>query len=348
LRAILEAVTTEIGDMFNVMDFNISQSVLSTAQGRALDLIGGLYGTARREISGAGGIESTVGAFMFYINSPHGSNITIPKGTRVLTGSSDLLSETFTYETTQDATILAGQLYAYAGIKPKFSDSVFTAGSGSLTVHDYIPGGGVTLLCRNIKPIPPQIGYELDSDYRTRIIKSIRVTASGTAEAVRFKALSFEGVRDARIEQQPYGMGSFRLLITPEVPTAGGGLVRRITPEIKEVAPIGSVMYIQLPESLPFDVSVNLTISNKVTQQNKERIRARTKTIIQRYLNNLLPGAPIVYNRLVSSIFTASSEILDVQITSFSANGTEVGRRNYTPMNNQQIVPAGISITTSV
>ena len=348
LRAMVEAITSEIGDMFSVMDFNISQSVLSTAQGRALDLIGALYGVTRREIGNAGGVESTVGSFMFYMNSVSVSDVTIPKGTKVYTASSDFLSEQFTYETTQTVTIPAGQLYAYAGIKPKFSDSAYTAGTNSLTVHDFTSGGGETVLCRNPKPIPPQVGYELDDDYRTRIVKNIRVTASGTAEAVRFKALSYEGVRDARVEQQPYGMGSFRLLIIPEVSTAGGALLRRITPEIQKVAPVGSVMYLQLPDTLPFDVHMNLTISNKLTTNQKERIRARAKTAVQRYLNNLLPGSPIVYNRLVSLIFGASSEILDVQVTSFAANGTEVARKNYTPKSEQQIVPAGISITTSV
>ena len=348
LRAIIESITSEIGDMFTVMDFNISQSVLSTAQGRALDMIGALYGVSRREISTSDGIDSTVGAFMFYINSPFGSDLIIPKGTRVYTATDSLIGEQFTYETTADAIIPAGQLYAYTGIKPRFNDSAFTAGAGTLTVHDYVPSEAVVVLCRNPKPIAPQLGYELDNDYRTRIIKNIRVTASGTAEAIRFKALSYEGVRDARIEGQKYGMGSFNLLITPENSTAGGQLLRRITPEIQKVIPAGSVMYLQLPDTLPFDVSVNLTISNNVSTQNKESIRARAKTAIQRYMNNLLPGSPIVYNRLVSLIFSASSEILDVQVTSFAANGTEVARKNYNPKTEQQIVPAGISVTTSL
>jgi hypothetical protein len=347
LRALIEGVTSEIGDLFDAMDFNLSQSVLSTAQGRALDLMGSLYNVRRRELSQTSTLTSTVGAFYFYIESAYVSDIIIPVDTTVYTSTDDFIGRQFTYKTTESITIPAGQTYAYVGIRPKFTDSVFTAGASTLVVHDFVGPVGVSIQCRNAKPIPPQMGFELDNDYRLRIIKSIRVTASGTPEAIRFKALSYEGVRDARVVQHPYGLGSFKLLIVPEKVTNGAAVVRSMVSEIREMSPAGSVMFLSLPDSLPFDMSTNLTVSNSVNASTKERIRARSKTIIERYLNNLLPGDTIVYNRLVSLIFASSSEILDVQVTSFAANGTEVIRKNYTPNYDQQIVPAGITVTTS-
>jgi uncharacterized phage protein gp47/JayE len=348
LRSIIESVTSEIGDMFTAMDFNLSQTVVSTAQGRALDLLGALYGVTRRELSQITTINSTIAAFYFYLETPYGSNIVIPAGTRVFTATDDLIGRQFTYETTESVTIPAGQLYAYSGIRPKFTDSVFTAGAGSLSIHDFVSPPNATVFCRNAKPIPPQLGFESDDDYRLRIIKNIRVTASGTAEAVRFTALSFSGVRDARIVQQPYGMGSFQVVLVPENAIAGPTLARRVLPALNAVSPVGTSMFIKLPETLPFDISVNLTLSNDISSETKERIRARARTMIQRYLGNLLPGDPIVYNRMVSLIYGAATQVLDVQITSFAANGTEVLRRNYTPKYDQQIIPAGISVTTTI
>jgi len=347
MRALIESVTTEIGDLFDAMDFNIAQSVLTTANGRALDKIGALYNVRRRELSNVTAITATVGSFYFYIDSPYISDIVIPQGTIVYTATDDFIGRQFTYQTTEATTIPAGQTYAYVGIRPKFTDSVFTAGAGTLTVHNFVAPAGVSLLCNNAKAIPSQIGYELDDDYRLRITKGIRVTSAGTPEAIRFKALSYEGVRDARVIQNPYGLGSFKLLIVPENISNGSILVRRIMNEVKAVAPAGSTMFLALPESLPFDVSVNLTISGNTTQPTRERIRSRVKSIIQRYLNNLLPGDTVVYNRMTSLIFAASTEILDVQVTTYAANGTELVRKNYTPDIDQQIVPAGITVTTS-
>ena len=348
LRSIVESITTEIGDMFNIMDFNISQSSLSTAQGRSLDLIGGLYGVNRKTISSARETESLSGRFLFYISSPVAEDINIPKGTKVYTSAGDYIGEQFIYETTSNTLIVTGQTYAYASIRPAFADAIYTAGAESLTSHSYVSPQGYLIQCTNPKPIPPTVGYESDEEYRTRIVKNIRVNSTGTVEAVRFKALSFEGVKDARIQSQKFGMGTFNLLIVPEVPIQGQVLIRRIAPEIQKVAPVGSTMYLVLPESQPFTVKVNITIGENMSSVAKESIRARVKTIIERYVDSLLPGGTVVYNRMVSLIYGASNSILDVQVNSFSVNGTEVSRNNFTPKENQQLVPSNITVTTSI
>lgn len=346
LRALIEAITSEIGDLYDAMDFNISQATLGEASGRALDLIGSLYGLERRKLSDLAATSQASGAFYFYLTSPYGSDITIPAGTRVYSSANGFVGRQFSFETTQDVTIPAGQLYAYAGIKPKFADSAYTAGIGTLTSHDFVAPVGATVLCKNVKPIAPQIGYELDEDFRTRIIKSIRVSSSGTAEAVRFKALSFNGVRDARIINNKFGLGSFKLLIIPENPLYGQQLVRRIVGEIEKVAPVGVTMLVGLPDTLPIDVSMKLILKDGLQDSMKKVIVARVENIVTRYLNDLLPGRPIVYNRMVSLALSASSDILDVQVTTFAANGVELARKNFTPKEEELITPASINVST--
>jgi uncharacterized phage protein gp47/JayE len=348
LRAIMESITTEIGDMFNIMDFNIAQSTLSAAQGRALDVIGNLYAVPRRTLSAASQTESLTGSFLFFVSSPVATDIVIPKGTSIYTNKADYIGEQFTYQTTSDVTILTGQTYTYASIKPSFNDSIYTAGANTLTGHNFVSPQGYNIQCNNPKPIAPTLGYEQDEDYRSRIIKNIRVTSAGTGEAIRFKALSYEGVREARIESAVYGMGTFKLFVVPEISVSGPALVEAMRSGINSVAPIGSTMFVELPETVPFTVNANITMSNDISTAAKAAIRGRVRIIIERYINSLLPGSTVVYNRMVSLIYGASAAILDVQITSFSANGTEVSRNNYTPRRNQQLVPSAISVTNSI
>jgi len=345
LRAIIESITSEIGNMYDAMDFNISQSVVSTAMGRSLDVIGELYGVIRKQITNTNLLSDSDSAFYFYLTSPYGSDITIPSGTQVYTGTSGLIGSTFKYETTKDITIPAGELYAYVGIRPLFSDSTFTAGVGTLILHDFVPPVGATLNCTNNRTIAAKIGYESDSNYRLRILKAVRVANSGTVDAVRFKALSYDGVRDVRVVQRPFGMGSFQLIIIPEISSQGSAIITQIMPEVRKVVPVGATMLMKLPTTVSLDLAVQLVMSTTLSQQAKASIAVKVKTIVDTYLNNLLPGDILVYNNLIALIGGASNHIIDFQITSFAVNGTEMSRKNYAPKIDQQIVPGLIKIS---
>ena len=345
LRAIIESITSEIGNMYDAMDFNISQSVISTAMGMSLDVIGELYGVTRKQITNTNLISDADSAFFFYLESPYGSDIIIPLGTQVYSGTGGLIGSTFRYETTKDATIPAGELYAYVGIRPLFSDSTFTAGARTLVMHNFIPPTGAVLRCKNNRTIAAKMGYESDSNYRLRILKAARVANSGTVEAVRFKALSYEGVRDVRVIQKPYGMGSFQLIVIPEVTSQGTAIINKILPEVQKVVPVGTTMLMKLPSTIPLDLTVQLVVSTSLTQTAKASIAAKARAIVNRYLNNLSPGDILVYNNLIALVGGASSHITDLQITSFAINGTEMGRKNYAPKIDKQIVPGSIKIS---
>ena len=50
-RAFAESVSAEISDLYEAFRFTVSQSNLSTASGRNLDLIGDLYGVSRKSVT---------------------------------------------------------------------------------------------------------------------------------------------------------------------------------------------------------------------------------------------------------------------------------------------------------
>lgn len=347
-RAFAESITTEIGDLYDALDFNLAQSVLSTASGRALDLIGSLYGVTRRTLTDLATIDAQVGNFYFYIESPHNEIITIPSGTLVYSSASDsFVGNQLSFVTTEVVTIPVGRTRVFTSIRPNYSDSVFTAGAGTLTIHSFVSPIGKPVRCTNPKPIAPQPGYEQDDEFRVRIIKSIRVSSSGTNEAVRFAALGVFGVRDAKIRTTPYGLGSFEIIVTPEDNNIVQTVLTNATEVVNRVRPVGVRMFVKAPETTPMDVSASLILAPGLTTQDVSITSNRVRNTITRYLNTLLPGSSLVYNRLIQEILDTSDVIRDVQITKYAPNGIETLRRNLTTAEDEQIIPGRIEVTVA-
>lgn len=343
-RSLTEVIINELGDFYNILDFNTAMGVISTAEGRALDLMGELYNVQRKQLGEVATIDQSVGAFYFYINQPHSSDIVIPRGTLVFTDATTYIGEQYTYRTTEDATIRAGRTRVFTSIIPDFSDSVFTAGKNTITQDNYESEPGVpTVYCTNPKTIAPQVGYEIDQNYRNRIVKEVRRSAGGTIEAIRYAGLSVEGVRDVKVRNTPYGLGSVEALVVPEDQELIAAVLTESIDKIRKVAPAGVKLYIKEPEYLTMDIVVNLVVKSMVNI-DKDAIARRAEIGILRYLNTLLPGATFVYNRMMQNILESSDTIEDVVVQTMRAGSVEILRRNYKPTEDEQIVPGLIEV----
>lgn len=346
-RALIEAVTNEIGDLYDIMDFNVNQNLLSTATGSALDLIGSLYGITRKTIGNLEAIDKQLGAFYFFINSPVLFDITIPEGTRVFTDSDSFIGTRYTYLTSSQVKISAGRTRAFAGLRPNFTDSIFTAGKNTLRQHDFSPVNGVTVYCTNPKEIAQQLAFETDDSYRLRLIKQIRVASAGTPEAIRFAALSVSGVRDVNINQSRYGMGSYEVVVVPEKNGNTQQVVAAAQVAMELVRPLGVRMYVKTPQSISVDITAQIIAPLASAIDLQDQSIQRATIAVQRYINSLLPGDTLIYNRLISLIIDSSEVIKDVIIKGYAVNGIETIRGNYQSLSTEQLVPGSIQITAA-
>jgi uncharacterized phage protein gp47/JayE len=330
--------------MYDLLDFNLSQHFISTASGAALDMLGSLYGVSRKSQSNLVTISKRTGSFCFYLDSPAPFNIVVPVGTKVYTNTSTFVGQQYSYETTEQAIIPAGRVRAFVGIKPLFTDSVFTAGSNMLVVHNFASPPGYPVLCKNPKPIQAQAGYEDDESYRFRITKAIRVSSSGTAEAVRFAGLGVAGVRDVRINQAAYGLGSFEAIVIPEDYNTVSGTLERATTAMQQVRPVGVRLIIKRPTIRSVDVSVNLIIAASNVTGVVDAAKGRAREVITRYISGLLPGDQLVYNKMVQLVLDSSDLIKDMIVVKFMVGGAESARRNFQPETDHHLVPGNIVV----
>lgn len=343
VRALTEVVVKELGDMYAIVDFNTSMAYLSTASGRALDLIGSLYNLPRKTLTQVATIDQSVGAFYFYLDTPYGDDIIIPANTQITTDSDTYVGQQYVYHTTAEAKIRAGRTRIYASIRPALTDSVFTAGANTLTVHNFVSPVGTVVKSTNPKPIQAQVGYEGDNAYRARISKAVRISAGGTAEALRFAALAVPGVRDAKVRTASHGLGSFEVIITPESQSVSNNVLVDADIIMQTVRPVGVRMFTKLPEYVTVEVGATAVLK-PVAIANRDDVARRVEINAVRYLNTLLAGQPLVYHELIRYMMDASDLVTDIVIQTFTLNAVESLRRNVTVEEDQQIIPGTITV----
>jgi len=342
-RSFADAIGSQIGDYYRALDFNLSQKVISTATGTALDRIGVLYDVKRRTTSNLTVTDAKVGAFYFYIDQPFGSDIVIPNDTRIYTTSDDFVGRQYQFSTTKAATIAPGETKVFVSIKPEFTDSVFSAGANTLKVHSFQSPAGTVVKCTNPKNISPQPGYETDNIYREKITKKVRTSNPGSPESLRLIGLTQRGVRDITIREAVYGLGSFDVIVVPEDNRLRGKAVIDVSGVLKGVKPAGTRMNVVSPSVVAVDVHAAILVQSQAARAD-ELLLQRTKNAIIRFLNTFLVGDTLIYNQLVQSIMDVSDTIVDVQITRYAPNGVEVPRQNWKSADKEYIIPGNIEV----
>lgn len=240
-RAFAEAIHAEISDLYNAMKISIEQSNLSTASGINLDMIGSLYNVPRRTISSELVPERTTANIEFYLNTTHSSNIVIPKNTLVFNDTTSFSSAQYQYQLNSDIVIAPGNTRAYGSVTAKFADNNITAARNTLVKHNFIAPPGIVVYCNNPKEVYSSLNSESDDNYRRRIVSAVRGSSSGTAESIRFAALSVKGVRDVKIREASLGVGTCDVLVVPETQSGISIMSQLVYEKLKQLNQLGLI-----------------------------------------------------------------------------------------------------------
>lgn len=340
-RAFAEAFSSEVSDLYESLRFAISQSNLSTASGRNLDLIGDLYGVSRKSITNFASDERRSFNIEFFLDKPHSTDVTIPKDILVYNDVSNYVVKQYSFKVVDAIIIPAGSTKAYGRVEPNFFDNSYVAPRGSLTKHNFIAPPTVMVFCTNPKEVYSNITAESDDNYRRRILASMKTKATGTAESVRFAALSVKGVRDVRIREASYGIGSCDIIVVPEVSSALKSLPGAILSAIASVKPIGVRFNVRIAEQISFNLSATITLPPGNSENTVNAIRNQAALFVKRYLNSLSIGDMVSVSMLEQQIKMSSDTIRGVRFNAFSANGKELPLQDYSLNSVKQYPSAG-------
>lgn len=341
-RAFAEAVSDQIGDLYSILKYNIDQTMLATASGRNLDLIGELYSVKRKLVSPEIVADRQIANVIFSISKPYSRDIVIPKDTIVYNDVSNNASFQFKYKLAGDVVINGSTTRAYGQLVPAFSGQTHTAAIGSLIRHNFISPPGIVVSVYNTKEIHSQIDYESDESYRRRIVRSVKMNSSGTSEAIRLNALSVNGVKDVRIRDASFGLGSFDVIVVPESTQASATLTRSVFLALQDAKPVGVRMNIRQAQMVPVSVVANIMLPTGSSSANTKAIGNQAAYFAKRYLNSMSIGDPLNINSLKSQISAASDLIADVIISSITVNGVEIPIENFLLPDERSYMVAGL------
>lgn len=348
-RAFAEAIGSEISDLYSSLNFSLKQGGLSTASGRNLDLIGDLYNVKRKDIFDNIAAERQSFNIEFYIQTPYSVDIVIPKETIIYTNVDNYTTKQYKFKLNGPVVIGASTTRAYGLVVPDFTDNVYTAPIGSLTRHNFISPPGVVVFCNNPKEVYVIINSESDDNYRTRIIASLKSRTSGTVEAVRFAALSIKGVKDVRLRESSYGLGSCDVIIVPESSALLKTMPEMIYDVISNVKPVGVRFNIRIAEKISINVSATIILAASISESFAAGIRNQASLFVKRYLNSSTIGTIISVSEIERQIRLSSDYIKTVTINSFSANGKDITLKEFSPSSDKIYPMAGsVSINSAI
>ena len=347
-RAFAEAFSSEVSDLYEALKFNINQSNLSSASGRNLDLIGDLYGISRKSITEYASEDRQSFNIEFFIDKAHSASITIPKDVLVYNDVSNFMSTQYGFKLAGDVVIPVGSTRAYGRVEPNFSDNAYVAPINSLTKHNFFSPAGVILFCNNPKEVYSNINSESDSNFRRRIIASIKSKAIGSAESVRFAALAVRGVRDVRIREGSYGIGSCDVVVVPETTSGLSNLPQNVLIAVNAVKPVGIKLNIRIAEKVTVSVGATIRIPMGVSETLSSGIKNQASLFIKRYLNSLTIGDSVSIKEIEAQINRSSDYIRNAIVSSLTADGKELSIQDFSLEGIKKYVSAGTVTINSV
>ena len=348
-RAFADSFGAEIFYLYESFKEAINQSNLSTASGRSLDLIGELYNVRRKTISDQIVYDRSTANIEFFLDKPSAEDIIIPKGTLVYNDVASLASAQYSYKLAGDVIFLAGVSKAFGIVQPNFQSNDYVASVGSLVRHNFISPPGVFVFCTNPKEVYPVLNAESDDNYRRRIIATVRINATGTSDALRFAALSIKGVKDIRIKEASYGLGSCDLIIVPEVASRTKNIAESVTNAIAPIRPLGIRMVVSVAEPVEYSIQATINLPYGTQPNLRTGIENQASVLVKRYLNSLTIGDNVSVQEVERRITQSSDLIRGVTITTAAANGVNVNRKDFKPSSERQYIVAGnISISSVI
>jgi uncharacterized phage protein gp47/JayE len=340
-RAFAEAITTEIADLYSSFKISVEQSSLSLASGKNLDAMGELYNVFRRSIADELVTDRVTSNIQFYLTSPYSSDINIPAGTLVYNNVDNFNDIQYAYELTSGVFIQSGATSVYGAVKAKYENTGITAARDTLVKHNFIAPPGAVVFCTNPKEVYAAINAEADDNYRKRIVSAIRGSSSGTAESIRFAALSVKGVKDVKIREGSYGIGSCDLLIVPESASSLGNIPEIVYTAVSGAKPLGIRINTRVATRKSVDVSITLSLKQGTSSQAATAIEMQARIFLIRYLNSLTIGSSISVQEIESQAKYASDFIMGVTVNNLSVDKRNIPNVNYMLSDDKSYMGAG-------
>ena len=322
-RALLEIVSRQISEQYQVFDLNLANAFLSTARGEFLNYIGEIVGVERLQPVTAGSVAEAQNVIFYTFAATFGainggSDITIAKGTRLWTLPSTTGADDSVYfYVTEDVVLSSAASQQAIPVSATQQGDISNVGQDTLVNHDfenYTDFENGTLLVRNRASITSGRGLESDEDFRYRISKQVTASEMGNETAIRLAALSVPGVADVSMVPFVRGLGTFAVYIKSLEARVSDELVDAVQQTIDTVQSFGNRGYALKPKEIGIEMILSLTYRESITSRDRAAINRDVVGTMYDYINNLDIGEDFIINEVVQRVMQVDDRIKNVGV----------------------------------
>jgi uncharacterized phage protein gp47/JayE len=320
-RAILEAVSRNTNQAYQVFDLNLARAFLSGASGTYIDLIGELMNTPRLGTATAQASASSK-VIKFFVDTGNfggingGGSISIPAGTLISTSSNN---GGVVYRMPTGVTLTNSLSELFIAVEAVSPGEFANVGAGSLRFHNftnYVDNANNTLRVVNLSGIFNGANTEDDINYKYRVSRSALSSEAANQTAVLLATLSVPGVANVLLQNRAFGIGTFKVLIKSITPSVSEALLDNVQASIESVSALGTKPLADKPNETGMAFTVTVFYQNGVSEAEKDNIEIQVKSSMSDYVNGLDIGEEFVVNELVERVLSVSSSIKDIGTTS--------------------------------
>lgn len=320
-RAIAQALSKKLGQMYKKFDLNIGLAFLDGAEGKYLDFFGDLLGTPRlgEQPAKVSLAEQNV---RFYVDS--GTFGSINGGEPILLTTGTVISTSpsgtgITYTIPYNIVISASDVNAYVPAQASRPGAAQNVGVDQLVYHNftsYSDSANNTLKVTNDAEIVTGQSVETDTNYRFRIANKIISSEQGNLTAIRIAALSVPGVADVVTIPFARGIGTLDLLIKSTTPTVSVGLINSVQAAIDTVSSQGIILKARKPKETGLSLVATLTFKKSLPSTQEQNILSSVTANLTDYIDSLDIGEQFIVNRALEKVLVTSDVIKNVGTTS--------------------------------
>lgn len=314
LRTIVEAIMQELDFQYWQIKQTYENSFIDTAYGEELSKLVKILGIERRAAVKANG------SVTFFRETAAITDYLIPVGTLVET-LPDSEGRTIRYETTENVTLEAGQLEVNANVIAVQAGEI-----GNVTANKIIVINNPPLGIESVKNIAGTINgedEETDAQLRERATKTLETKGNGTINAIYYKLINTPGINSVSIIDVARGIGTVDILILGDTLPMPQSKMDEVLQIIQETKAGGIDILVEEPTTKTQNVSITLTLAQGVLLAD---VDLKAREAIENYFKSLSIGETLYKNQLAKEVLNSSEFILDLNITTPSANVTSTNK----------------------
>lgn len=320
-RALMEIVSRQLSEQYQIFDSNLALSFLSTARDVTLELIGELVGLERLPPVTAGTIQGSSNVVFYTEADNFGAinnlaDIIIPKGTRIWTTPTAIgADDSVIFYVSQETTLPSSANEYAVPTEAAQQGDVYNVGQETLVNHEfqgYADALNGTLLVRNRAAITNGRDLESDADFRYRISKQVTASEKANETSIRLAALGVPGVADVTTVPYIRGLGTYGVYIKSLDARVSSDLVLSVQEAVDLVQSYGNRGFALAPREIGTEMDLTLTMRETVTSRIQTDIARNVVGVVYDYVNNLDIGEDFIVNELVQRVMQTDDRIKNV------------------------------------